>query len=172
LPQIIEELRSYLIGWRSYFGFCQTPRVLTNFGSVDPPTAAYVSLAAVEEWAQTLQGAASQRYCKTPCCGRRGLTHGVLANVRTSRGSKGTAQPRLRFSRPASHLRCKLKLNPVEPPRYGPVCQVVWEGRRREASPYPDQTPSSAGGCWLRHGEGLSVPPRRSYDFVTLIPKL
>ncbi len=29
-------------------------------------------------------------------------------------------------------------LNPVEPPRYGPVCQVVWEGRRREASPYPD----------------------------------
>ncbi|HET7438304.1 MAG TPA: group II intron reverse transcriptase/maturase, partial [Nitrospira sp.] len=30
LPQIIEELRSYLIGWRSYFGFCQTPRVLTQ----------------------------------------------------------------------------------------------------------------------------------------------
>jgi len=30
LPQIVEELRSYLIGWRSYFGFCQTPRVLTN----------------------------------------------------------------------------------------------------------------------------------------------
>ena len=30
LPQIIEELRSYLIGWRSYFGFCQTPRVLIN----------------------------------------------------------------------------------------------------------------------------------------------
>ena len=31
------------------------------------------------------------------------------------------------------------KLNPVEPPWYGPVCQVVWEGRRREASPYPDR---------------------------------
>jgi RNA-directed DNA polymerase len=30
LPQIIAELRSYLIGWRSYFGFCQTPRVLTQ----------------------------------------------------------------------------------------------------------------------------------------------
>src|SRR3974377_1620082 len=26
LPQIVEELRSHLIGWRSYFGFCQTPR--------------------------------------------------------------------------------------------------------------------------------------------------
>ena len=30
LPQVVDELRPYLIGWRSYFGFCQTPRVLTN----------------------------------------------------------------------------------------------------------------------------------------------
>jgi Group II intron, maturase-specific domain len=30
LPQIVEELKPYLIGWRSYFSFCQTPRVLTN----------------------------------------------------------------------------------------------------------------------------------------------
>ena len=34
-----------------------------------------------------------------------------------------------------------LKLNPIEPPWYGPVCPVVWEGRRREASPYPDHLP-------------------------------
>ena len=31
-----------------------------------------------------------------------------------------------------------LKLNPIEPPWYGPVCPVVWEGRHREGSPYPD----------------------------------
>ena len=31
-----------------------------------------------------------------------------------------------------------LKLNPIEPPWYGPVCPVVGEGRRREAPPYPD----------------------------------
>ena len=37
-----------------------------------------------------------------------------------------------------------LKLNPIEPPWYGPVCPVVWEGRRREASPYPDHCPFSA----------------------------
>src|ERR1700720_4765144 len=30
LPQLVEELTPYLIGWRGYFGFCQTPRVLTN----------------------------------------------------------------------------------------------------------------------------------------------
>jgi hypothetical protein len=32
-------------------------------------------------------------------------------------------------------------LNPIEPPWYGPVCPVVWEGWRREVSPYPDQFP-------------------------------
>jgi len=30
------------------------------------------------------------------------------------------------------------KLNPVEPPWYGPVCPVVGEGWHREVSPYPD----------------------------------
>jgi hypothetical protein len=27
---LIEDLRPYLLGWRGYFGFCQTPRVLSN----------------------------------------------------------------------------------------------------------------------------------------------
>ncbi len=40
------------------------------------------------------------------------------------------------------------RLNPVEPPRYGSVCQVVWEGRRREASPYPDQPIDKAEAIW------------------------
>lgn len=30
LQQMIADLKPYLIGWRGYFGFCQTPRVLTN----------------------------------------------------------------------------------------------------------------------------------------------
>jgi RNA-directed DNA polymerase len=30
LQQLIEDLTPYLIGWRGYFGFCRTPRVLTN----------------------------------------------------------------------------------------------------------------------------------------------
>src|SRR6267378_7724724 len=30
LIRLIEDLAPYLIGWRGYFGFCQTPRVLTN----------------------------------------------------------------------------------------------------------------------------------------------
>src|SRR4029077_12880686 len=30
--------------------------------------------------------------------------------------------------------------NSIEPPWYGPVCPVVWEGWRRETFPYPDQS--------------------------------
>ena len=30
LPKLIEKIAPYLIGWRGYFGFCQTPRVLSN----------------------------------------------------------------------------------------------------------------------------------------------
>jgi RNA-directed DNA polymerase len=30
LPQMVKELAPYLLGWRGYFGFCQTPRVLSN----------------------------------------------------------------------------------------------------------------------------------------------
>jgi len=30
LPKLVAELAPYLIGWRGYFGFCQTPRVLSN----------------------------------------------------------------------------------------------------------------------------------------------
>src|SRR5438132_12166295 len=30
LPTFDKELKPYLLGWRGYFGFCQTPRVLTH----------------------------------------------------------------------------------------------------------------------------------------------
>ena len=33
LPKMIEQLRRYLIGWRGYFGFCQTPTVLRDLDS-------------------------------------------------------------------------------------------------------------------------------------------
>jgi len=33
LPQMVEQLSRYLNGWRAYFGFCQTPSVLTDLDS-------------------------------------------------------------------------------------------------------------------------------------------
>ena len=46
-----------------------------------------------------------------------------------------------------SHCRT---LNSIEPPWYGPVCPVVWEGRSREAPPYPHlslEGRNAAGSC-------------------------
>src|SRR3954452_21793882 len=39
---------------------------------------------------------------------------------------------------PATGESHRQPLNSIEPPWYGPVCPVVWEGRSREAPPYPD----------------------------------
>jgi len=33
LPQMVEQMSRYLNGWRAYFGFCQTPSVLTDLDS-------------------------------------------------------------------------------------------------------------------------------------------
>src|SRR5262249_1590965 len=35
LPQVIEDLAPYLLGWRGYFGFCQTPRRLCHGNSIE-----------------------------------------------------------------------------------------------------------------------------------------
>jgi hypothetical protein len=50
-------------------------------------------------------------------------------------------------------------LNSIEPPWYGPVCPVVWEGRRREAFPYPDQCPAETSDAAAR---ATSSPMRSS----------
>src|SRR5712691_1038786 len=42
---------------------------------------------------------------------------------------------------------------PAEPPWYGPVCPVVWEGRHREMSPYPDQLPRACSDFGRARGE-------------------
>jgi hypothetical protein len=55
------------------------------------------------------------------------------------------------------------KLNPVEPPWYGPVCPVVGEGWHREVSPYPDQPvfrPLAREFRFLERAEGVKGPKR------------
>lgn len=66
-------------------------------GSVDLPKTTRVSLAAMAERAQPLQGTAPQRRTEVQCCARRRFADGVLANVRSPGGPNGIAQPRLRL---------------------------------------------------------------------------
>ena len=83
LPQLIEELRPYLIGWRGYFGFCQTPRVLTN-----------------------LEGTAPSWRLQVPCSGCGWFADRILAHVGTPGGPTGTAQPLFGLTRSPTSCRC------------------------------------------------------------------
>ncbi len=140
LARLIEEPAPYLIGWRGHFGFCQTPRVLTNLEAwIRRRRRAYLWrqwLAVVAERAQPLQGTAPQGRTEVQCGGRRRFADGVLAHVGTPGGPTGAAQPHFARSPPTPCL-CP---SSTRSNRRGtsPVCPVVWEGRRREAPPYPD----------------------------------
>src|ERR1700722_15923008 len=108
-------------------------------GSVYPPKITFISLAAVGERAQPLQRTAPSWRISVQSSGCRRFADGVLAHVRTSGGPSGPAQPSLRFTRSAPTLRSVSGLTRSNRRGTWPVCPVVWEGRRREVPPYPDQ---------------------------------
>ena len=98
LPQLIEDLTPYLIGWRGYFGFCQTPRVLTNLEAwIRRRLRSYLW----RQWqngAQSLQRTAPSWRHRVQSSGRRRFADGILAHVRTPGGPSGPSQPPLRFT--------------------------------------------------------------------------
>ena len=59
------------------------------------------------------------------------------------------------------------QLNSIEPPWYGPVCPVVWEGWHREVSPYPDQCPE-ADVSQSRTTEQVYSAPNRAKFYALL----
>jgi len=51
---------------------------------------------------------------------------------------------------------------------YGPVCTVVWEGRRREASPYPDHWPDPEDLAGARGPSGFGGSRDTPIAFIPL----
>jgi RNA-directed DNA polymerase len=136
LPQLIEKLTPYLIGWRGYFDFCQTPRVLTNLEAwIRRRLRSYL-------WRQWQNG--HNRFNELRRRGVSKFQAAVAAGSPTGfwrMSGHPAVQQALR-----NHYFDSLglpdsmslsKLNPVEPPWYGPVCPVVWEGWHREVPPIP-----------------------------------
>jgi len=60
LPQIVKELSIYLVGWRGYFGFCQTPSVLR---SLDEWTRRRLRAIAWKQWRHGRTRFAELRRC-------------------------------------------------------------------------------------------------------------
>src|SRR5215469_5255029 len=131
----MEELASY--GWRGYFGFCETPEVLVALTR-------WVRLrlrAAL--WRQWKHHVVVERLCSH--MGSRSMRQAKLPAVVAAPGVSPGAEPSQRGSpmptsdRSASHP-CSERVSATSRTAvYGPVRTVVWEGRRREAPPYPDQ---------------------------------
>jgi len=146
-------LAQYLIGWRGYFGFSQTPRVRRRLRS-------YL-------WRQWRNG--HNRFTELRHRGVSKFHAAVAASSPTGRwrmSSHPAVQKALR-----NHAFDDLGLprlyvaagaNPVEPPSYGPVCPAVWEERRREASPYPDPRPCSDPSRNAREGSVSTCAPSPS----------
>ena len=140
LQQLIKELKPYIVGWRGYFGFCQTPRVLTN---LEAWIRRRLRLYLWRQWRTRQNRFAELR--------RRGVAKFAAASQLVHQPGSGACPDIRRSSKPyATPISSRSvfpksvrppKPNSVEPPWYGPVCPVVWEGWRREASPYPDQSP-------------------------------
>ena len=144
LTMLIEPLARYLIGWRGYFGFCQTPRVLSNLDAwIRRRLHMYCGAGSGGRgdgrFAQLLQSTACPVFGGAAVCGR--LTHrnpcGACPVIRRSNRRcetrTSTRSAFLAWLLPRRH-------NPIEPPWYGPVCPVVWERRSRKAPSYPDQS--------------------------------
>jgi RNA-directed DNA polymerase len=95
LASLVERLRLYLTGWRSYFGFCETPSVLSNLDSWIRRRLRLV------QWRQWKQG--RTRFAELR---RRGVGHDLAAQ--TAGSALGpwrlSRSPALSFSLPNAYF--------------------------------------------------------------------
>ena len=137
LQQLIKELKPYIVGWRGYFGFCQTPRVLTN---LEAWIRRRLRLYLWRQWRTRQNRFAELRrrgVAKFPAAVAAGSPTGLW---------RMSGHPAVQQALRNAYFESPVFPKSVRPPKptrsnrrgTGPVCPVVWEGWRREASPYPD----------------------------------
>ena len=144
LQQLIKELKPYIVGWRGYFGFCQTPRVLTNLEAwIRRRLRVYLW----RQW-RTRQNRFAELRRRGVATFPAAVAAGSPTGLWRMSGHPAVQQalrndyfetlglPRILCARPS--------LTRSNRRGTGPVCPVVWEGWRREASPYPDLTSTPA----------------------------
>ena len=138
LQQLIKELKPYIVGWRGYFGFCQTPRVLTN---LEAWIRRRLRLYLWRQWRTRQNRFAELRrrgVAKFPAAVAAGSPTGLWRM-----SGHPAVQQALRNAYFESlglpRIGARPSLTRSNRRGTGPVCPVVWEGWRREASPYPDQ---------------------------------
>ena len=135
LPQLIAPLARYLIGWRGYFGFCQTPRVLRGPGLLDSSPITHVYLASMEERPDSVRAIAPSGCVPLPRGGCRRLGVWVLAHGSPCDGAAGPVQRLFRLARPSSG---------------GGLANRLTRSNRRGTDPY---------ARWCGRGGAARLPP-------------
>ena len=132
----IEELAPYMRGWRSYFGFCETPEVLDY----------------LTRWVRLRLRAALWRQWKTPrrrraACWNWGSVHGWRATPPAAGEALGTSRglrpyllgfPMHTSNRSDFRVDRGVLAQPTRTAVYGPVRTVVWQGSAGDRRPYAD----------------------------------
>jgi RNA-directed DNA polymerase len=127
LRQMVKELAAYVLGWRAYFGFCQTPTILRRLEQMDSPAASSRRVETVAATRHSFPTAAETRRQREGCDSHGSQQPWTVARVHHGGAVLGTARRLLRLARLALP-RAAVTAQPAEPPWYGPVCPVVWEG--------------------------------------------
>ena len=127
LRQMVKELAAYLRGWRAYLGFCETPTILRR----------------LDKWIRRrLRAVVWKQWARPGTRFRQLRKRGVNAKdaILTARSNRGpwrvTLTAALCWALPGAYFdslglalsRDTVTAQPAEPPWYGPVCPVVWEG--------------------------------------------
>ena len=147
LQQLIKELKPYIVGWRGYFGFCQTPRVLTN---LEAWIRRRLRLYLWRQWRTRQNRFAELRrrgVAKFPAAVAAGSPTGLWRMSGHPAVQQALRNAHFELARSSPTLCARPSLTRSNRRGTGPVCPVVWEGWRRETPPYPDQFPSPSSDC-------------------------
>jgi hypothetical protein len=141
IKSTVEELVRYMVGWRGYFGFCETPEVLIG----------------LIRWVRLRLRCALWRQWKTPRRRRAALLQlgyvRVWPSIRPVVDAALGTWPapklyqwelRMHTSARSAFLHCSKTTSLTSRTAvYGPVRTVVWQGSAGNCRPYADQTPFS-----------------------------
>src|SRR6516225_2253249 len=120
------------------FRLLPDPERAGGTGRLDPPASAHAALAAMADVAEPETDAGLSWGPRAPCGGSRGVLSRPLGDGHAPGAPRGDGSEVLRPSgtAPAAEHDANVSRRTAV---FGPVRTVVWEGRSREAPPYPDR---------------------------------
>ena len=164
LAKVVEELRSYLLGWKNYFRLADTPGIFRGTRPVDRPTAEDGAAQTVEARDDGLSGV-TQAGTPRPAGPSGGGSRPKLVENGQPRGAQHShAGQAPRRDGPASASTALTSTFRIA--GCGPACPVVWEGCSRDLRlppiPIGMETARTAGsGRMARFSGGRGRPSPR-----------